>query len=170
MGTVTATASLHDSTGRRETAQVSASTSDQTPKVEPSAPTPSEQPLPPTSQPTPSQPPPSQPPPSQPPPSQPPPMQPNTADTTPATAKNPPTQKEDEEEEEDQESREEQREKIQEYRNQKSIRGHVKNAYNCLQYADKVLLRYKVSCTVHHTTPTVTILTPCRKHQIELLV
>ncbi len=134
MGTVTATASLHDSTGRRETAQVSASTSDQTPAAaaEPPAPTPT-QPLPPTPQPTPSQPPTTKP----------------AAAAPPPSTETPPTL-EDDNEEEEQGSREEQREKMQEYRTQKSIRNHVKTAYNCLQYADKVLLRYKVSPVINH--------------------
>ncbi|XP_064395426.1 uncharacterized protein LOC135342588 isoform X2 [Halichondria panicea] len=129
-GTVTATASSIDSTGRRETAQVSASTREAKPTLPIADPTP----------PTPSQPPP------QPPPAAeatqtaeatPPAEATQTAEATPP-ADPPPTEEEDKEKE-----AREQREMIQEYKTQKNIRSHVKDAYRTLQHADRVLLRYK---------------------------
>lgn len=110
---------IQDSTGRRETAQVSASTREAKPTLPIADPTP----------PTPSQPPPQPPPAAE---------ATQTAEATPP-ADPPPTEEEDKEKE-----AREQREMIQEYKTQKNIRSHVKDAYRTLQHADRVLLRYKV--------------------------
>ena len=162
---VTTSCVPQDSTGRTEHAHVTASTDDIKPPPgssdpppptqptpsQPAQPTPTQQPpaqptpsQKPSTQPTPSQQPPAQPTPSQKPPEQ---TQPPAQPTPAQPPAQPPPTSQPEETEEEREEREdrERRERAQEYRTQKSIRGHVKTAYRNLQQANRVVTRFKVS-------------------------